>query len=250
MSRTLKTFIIADIILAIILGFVWTNITFADTTVTGYFVGNVYRSGEATYLGSRYNAVGATVDTTTYVYIGQGFNGSLYQNNRTFMSFDIPAFNGDSLATARFYINGEGDVSATDFDVYILSAPNSGEPLTTGDFDNFDGYQAGGAYNGEILNDTWNSVSYSANWNIITGNDACIDSINAHEEGTFKIVMVSKEDYTSSEPTANEQIRIDDDPAPYLLLTFIGDDSNRRNVLYSKTPQVLYDKTRIPIWKP
>jgi hypothetical protein len=140
-----------------------------------------------------------------YVYdqptVGQAFNVDTWYVYRIFASFaipDIPA--GAVLTAASLFLYGYYDASTDDFDAYIHTSTYS-NPLVKEDFDLFDGHQASGAYNGTILNNAWNSSSYSATWNEITFNAAGLAAILAKENDTFKMAMISKNDYDNTAAT-------------------------------------------------
>jgi hypothetical protein len=254
MLRTLKLkhVIIIDIILFIVLYILLSTRVFADTAYNpvGYYMGRVVREAEASHADARDNAVGDAIDSVT-VYLGQGYNGTVHQNNRVFATFDIPDFGADSLVSAKLYFDGAADLSATNFNLYVIVSTQSGE-LATSDYNDFDGWQASGAYNGSILNNTWNTSSYSANWNYVTFSDTGIDSINIYENSSITLSLLSSRDYGDTTQTQNEIIGITQDTIYLNLITTPTTSSGvlRSSVLYSTTPQVLYDKTRIPLWKP
>ena len=171
----------------------------------------------ATYTTARNAAAGDATDGG-YFQVGQTTD---YYVIRSFASFAIPEMT--SLTSASLFLEGQSDSSVTDFDVYILTSTYS-NPLVLGDFDLFDGHQASGAYNGTVLNDTWNTSSYSATWNEFTFNAAGLSAILAKKNDTFKIVVISKEDYDNSAPAGGESVIFEPTSTvskePYLVLTY------------------------------
>jgi len=153
--------------------------------------------------------------------IGLYSNGTYFGFRRSFVSFAIPDM--VSVSAASFFGEGNNDSSITDFIIYILASSYS-TPLVVQDYDQFDGWQASGAYNGTVLNNDWNSSSYSATWNEITFNAAGRAAILAAKTTTLKLALISKEDYDASVPVDNEYIYFDSSVTsgkePYLSITF------------------------------
>lgn len=175
-------------------------------------------SSNASYSTARNATTGAGVATTRMA-IGQGTEAfSIY---RGFASFAIP--NYTSIISASLFLYGRFDQSATDFDIYIHTSTYS-NPLVKEDFDLFDGHQSSGAYNGTVLNNTWNTSSYSSTWNEITFNSSGISAILAKANDTLKIAIISKEDYDNSEPSGAEyvgfQTHLESGKEPYLSITY------------------------------
>ena len=140
---------------------------------------------------------------------------------RAFTSFAIPDM--VSLTSASLFLYSYNDVSDVDFDLYIHTSTYS-TPLAAGDFDLFDGHQASGAYTGTVLNDAWNSVSFQYDWNEITFNASGLSAIIAKKNDTFKMVLISKEDYDGSQPAASEYSLFRSSSTvgsePYLSITY------------------------------
>lgn len=164
----------------------------------------------------------ATADfSLDYPIVGQVLFEGYYYVFRYFASFAIPDM--ASVTAASLFLEGNQNVSTADFDIYIHSSTYS-DPLIRDDYDLFDGHQASGVYNGAVLNNTWNSSSYSANWNEITFNAAGLAAILNKENDIFKIALISKEDYDNSAPINDEWIDFNDSLnvslEPYLLITY------------------------------
>ncbi len=170
-----------------------------------------------TYTDAR-NAITGSAKATNMFSVGQLID---FRIGRGFASFVIPDMS--SISAASLFLEGNGDASVVDFEIYINTSTYS-SPLVKEDFDLFDGWQASGAYNGSILNNTWNSSSYSATWNEIVFNAAGLAAVLAKKNDTFKIVVLSKEDYNSSEPTDAEWINFESATTagkePYLSITY------------------------------
>jgi len=136
----------------------------------------------------------------TYFLIGQLTGFSVMRADASFIIPELAAVSACSL-----FVDGSSNGSTDDFDVYILSS-TYGPTLTTADYNEFDGWVSGGAHTGTVLNDTWNTASYSADWNTIIFNSAGRDSVVAAANDTLWIVLISKEDYDNSEPTDSESV--------------------------------------------
>jgi hypothetical protein len=173
------------------------------------------------YATSR-DAATATGKSTVEMFVGQLLTGgSIYITDRAFLSFDIPDMS--SISAASLFLEGAYDFSTTDFEIYIHTSTYS-NPLVVGDYPLFDGRQTGGAHTGTVLNNTWNSSSYSATWNEIEFNVSGLLSIINSSGATWKIALISKEDYNNSAPTGNEYLGFHAsataDKEPYLELTY------------------------------
>jgi hypothetical protein len=208
-------------------------ITVDPTSVVATNDGYVYCSNNSTYDTARNTTVG-DIAATDVLNIGQYYT-SLYRIYRSFLAFAIPYMT--SITVASLYLWGYNDYSTTDFEVYLHTATHS-NPIVVDDFNNFDGWQATGAYNGTILNNTWNSSSMvESGWIHIDMNAAGLSAILAKKNDTLKIVAISKEDYIDSAPTGAERIVFassisEAGKEPYLSITFqLGSTSNIRSIL-------------------
>ncbi len=189
----------------------------AQTTSTAIGHGAITNLN-AVYLTARNATTGIGVESTFDT--GQQGPGTFFVW-RSFFAFPIGALTG-TVAACSLYVDGHTDGSTTDFNIYLLNASGYKSEKTTADFDQFDGWQASGAYNGTILNNTWNSSSYSANWNIITFNQAGIDLLTTAANDTLWIVALSEEDYNASEPAAGEFVIFNTvaAAAPYISFSY------------------------------
>ncbi|MFA5186604.1 MAG: hypothetical protein WC551_09030 [Patescibacteria group bacterium] len=176
-------------------------------------------SADATFDTARNAAAGDYADASS-LSIGLT-KPSTYSVYRTFCSFAIPDMS--AVSAASFFAYGLSDASTTDFEIYIHTSTYS-DPLVKEDFDLFDGHQATGAYNGTVLNNTWDSSSYSATWNEIVFNAAGKSAVLAKKADTLKLVLISKEDFADSAPTGSEGVMFcpstESGKEPYLSITF------------------------------
>lgn len=153
-----------------------------------------------------------------YLNVGQVFTGSNYNIDRAFIG--IPGIPGMVSASAcTLFVDGYTNASDTDFDLYIVGARAWKSTLSSGDFPHFNGWVSSGTYTGTVLNNTWNTSSYSSNWNAIIFNAAGRDSLAAAAGDTLWLAMLSSRDYTPSAPTGNEYV-IFAGSAPYLSFTY------------------------------
>jgi len=159
---------------------------------------------------------------TTQNTVGQSASGNFYLW-RDFLSFVLPEMT--AVTSVSLFLDGVSNSSDTDFDIYIFTSTYT-NPLEVGDWGLFDGHQATGAYNGTILNDAWNSADYSDNWNEITFNADGRAAVLAAQGTTLKIVLISKEDYSSDQPGDDEYVifstTIHEGLEPYLKITYIN----------------------------
>lgn len=222
------------------------NFAHAETiTVTATTDGNIYAL-HANYATARDTVTGGSAATTNLA-IGQALSGDYYVY-RSFASFVLPSM--ESVTACTLYVNGDIDNSTTDFEVYIHTSTYTA--IQVADYELFDGRQAAGVHNGSILNNTWNSSSYSAGWNTLVFNAAGLNSIATYSGGTIKIALISKEDFSNSAPSDAEFLSFDSSAdggtEPYLSITHTS--RSRRNILYKNSPNKVYDTTRIPAYKP
>jgi len=172
-----------------------------------------------TYASKR-DSTSGTGGYTTNLSVGQKYDTITYDISRVFMTFQIPA-----LATAdacTLYMDGSNDASTEDFEIYIVTALNYGTIDVT-DYILFDGRTVGGAHTGSILNNAWNSSSWSAGWNTIIFNATGRDSIKVYSGKSIYLALISKEDYNNSAPTTSERtafVPTSDTPDPYIALTY------------------------------
>jgi hypothetical protein len=166
-----------------------------------------YCVGNNVVFGTARNATNASNGcNVSFGWIGLS-NTSNFIVQRFFASFVIPDM--VSLTSASwFFYSQQGDYPVTDFDVYIHTSTYPA-PTDASAFSSFNGWQTSGAYNGTVLNNTWNSSSYSTTtWNEIVFNATGTSTIFAARNTTFKMAAISKEDYINSAPTTNERITL------------------------------------------
>ena len=181
--------------------------------------GRVYISTVPGTYASKRDSTSARSSVTDVIQAGQD-STAVYAVYRGFMTFAIPALTTADACT--LYIDGDFNGSTTDFEIYLHTASNYGT-LDVLDYIKFDGRTVGSAHTGSILNNTWNSSSYSADWNKIIFNAAGLDSLEAHSNGAFYLAMISKEDYINSAPANSEVVAftaVAGTPDPYLSLTY------------------------------
>jgi len=158
---------------------------------------------------------------TTQNTVGQSASGNFYLW-RTFASFVLPEMT--EVISASLFLDGVSNSSDADFNIFIHTSTYT-DPLEVGDWGLFDGHQESGAYDGVGLNESWSSTDYSDNWNEIVFNSPGIDSVLAAQGSTFKIVIISTEDYNSSQPGEDEYVifstTIHEGLEPYLKVTYI-----------------------------
>lgn len=176
---------------------------------------------ETVYTTARDDAT--NVDLTTEQFqVGQTNAGNYYLY-RSFASFVLPEMT--AITSVSLFLDGVTNSSGADFEIYIFTSTYT-NPLETGDWGLFDGHQATGAYNGTILNDVWLSddATYSANWNEIVFNAAGRAAVLAAQNTTFKIAVISKEDYSNDQPGEDEFIvfssSFSEGAEPYLKINY------------------------------
>jgi len=159
--------------------------------------------------------------------IGQMFVASVHSVWRSTLGFAIPSVSG--ITSVSLLMNGNDNDLDTNFDLYILSAEDAATELDENDFSHFDGRQTGGAHNGNILNETWNTENYTDGWMTVNFNSDGIDSVAAYTGSEFYLILISKEDYDNSAPSLSvgERFKIEsytsESECPYLHITYTGE---------------------------
>lgn len=135
-----------------------------STEITTQNDGRVYRYAVDTYQNVRDYTGTANISTNLWS-VGQWYRTDTtdYYVFRNFISFPIPGLT--TVEACTLFVNGYQNNSTTDFEIYIHGATAYSPELSGADFLNFDGQQSGAAHNGIVLNNTWNSSSYSSDWN-------------------------------------------------------------------------------------
>lgn len=187
-------------------------------TSDGFFYS--YDGSPATYASVR-NVTSASASYTNQLVVGQDASGG-FEVYRSPARFAIP--NMTSISAASMFLEGSNDTSTVDFDIYIHTAGPWYAGVDIRDFTHFTGWKSSGAYDGTVLNNSWNSSSWSATWNEITFAAAGLSAILAAKNTTLCLVLISKEDYDSSEPTDWELVSFEPHTVsgkePYLSLTY------------------------------
>jgi len=201
-----------------------------STTITAQMDGWINNS-DNTYSTARDAESGTAV--SDYLEVGQYYGVPDYFVNRSFLTFPIPVL--WSVSACSLYVNGRTDNSTTDFLIYIHGANSYGPTLNNNDFPMFHGRNTGQSHNGTVLNDTWNSSSYSSDWNTIIFNAAGCDSILASMGDTLRIALISGEDYDNSTPADNERLQFENSShatdKPYLSITYYATESDPSNLV-------------------
>lgn len=212
-------------IFTIILGMNITNKVYTDTT-TVQATNDGYISAEdaSSYTTARDNTTADGLSANNVV-VGQTLTPDpLFRVMRSFLVFTLPTMS--AVEACSLYVKGAGaDYSDDNFEMYIHTAPTYGGTLDTGDFDSFDGWVSGSAHTGTVLNETWNSSSFSSNtWHAIEFNSAGRDSILVYQESDIYITLISKEDYDRSEPSDKEYLSFlssfSEGNEPYLSINY------------------------------
>jgi len=161
-----------------------------------------------TYLDVR-NATTASSFSTVLIVVGRTYSpgSEIFTNYRGFLHFDVPA-GITTCEEAVIPLPGNGDASATDFELYLIEGNWSS--LDTGTFNDFDGWASSGAYTAEILNEPWESSEFQSGTNYIRLNEAGRNLIVANSGGSVKFILLSKKDYANSaDPSGNEYVQFD-----------------------------------------
>ncbi|MFC1538729.1 LamG domain-containing protein [Candidatus Latescibacterota bacterium] len=201
----------------------WPVILDPSTEITANQDGRLHYYENDTYQNVRDHTGGVMINNTL-LSTGQWYNSAntSYYVFRGFASFPIPDV--FSVEACTLYVNGNSDLSTDDFDVYILGASDYGPTLLTNDFLNFDGQQSGSAHTGTVLNNTWNTSSYSSDWNTLIFNTSGIDSVETATGDTLWIAMISRNDYDNTPPTGSEYVYFEssahETDKPYLSITY------------------------------
>ena len=207
-----------------------TTYTWDDVVMSSLFTeSEAIRDGRIAPASSNYSAVRDTTAGYTnanMVSVGQTKQSeTFYSVKHSFFQFPLPELMSSVLA-CTLYVYGSDNQSTTDFEIYIHGA-NAYRPLLANpDYINFNGRRTGQAHNGTVLNDTWNSSSYSATWNQIIFNAAGLDSMEATGPDTLAVAMISKEDFDNSAPTGNEYVVFESSSEagkePYISFSYVG----------------------------
>ncbi|GAI07542.1 unnamed protein product, partial [marine sediment metagenome] len=148
---------------------VWPITLDPSTEITAQQDGRVHFYDNDTYQNVRDHFNNGTVNYTV-LSAGQWYDSAApnYFVFRGFASFPIPGVY--SVEACTLYVNGKTDSSTDDYEIYIISASEYAPILEADDYQRFDGQQSGSAHTGTVLNNTWNTSSYSSDWNSIVFN--------------------------------------------------------------------------------
>ncbi len=164
--------------------------------------GFVYRGEELTYALARDSA--GEGNATAGLSVGQSKwnNGGTYNYDvrHSFLSVAIPDM--ITITSCSLFLEGSVAPEGLDYEVYIHTSTYL-NPLSNADFVRFAGRQVANPHNGTILNNTWNTSSYSANWNEIVFNAAGLAAVLAAKNNTLGIALISKGDYDNIAPDYN-----------------------------------------------
>lgn len=122
--------------------------------------------------------------------------GTLYAGDyylyRTFLGFSIPAMAAASACT--LYVNGNGSGGGDSLVVISAMSHRTNAGLDNKPYTTFNGWQASGAYTGNILNSNI-GYSYSDAWNKFIFNSVGRDSLTAASGDTMWVALLSYKDY-------------------------------------------------------
>ena len=201
-------------LLLIILVLLFAVTAYAETgtnTVT-YWI----RNGEATYDATRNDGSGSN-DSSSGPKVGQQAG---YVVHRGYAHFTIPALG--SCTSAYLYLYGDADVSTTDFEIMAYLGLWADNP-SSAKWDQFQGWQASGVYNGTTFIDVgeWSTASGITGWNVIELNADGRAAILTAQGDTLKIAFISKEDVNYDAPAGDEYVSFEGFGsafAPYLRI--------------------------------
>ena len=169
-----------------------------NTTNMGYLD---IDSVDGTYASKRDSTSASTYSPST-LRLGQSIVGGKYRVYRSFITLPVPSMT--AISACSLYVYGSLDNSNIDFDVDIVTAPDYAT-LDKTDYPKFDGHTVGGIDTGAILNNIWNSSSYSSAWNCFVLTTAARDSILAHSGGNLCFTIISDNDYDNTAPSTQTE---------------------------------------------
>ncbi len=197
------------------------------TSIKTFIGGYVGYNNSGSYATARDAVTGSLVETDR-IYVGQEYAGSVYGVRRGFLGFPgIPSMAAASAET--LYIRGYNDYSTADFDINIFGARSFRSTLTTADYSMFNGWRSGDTFNGTVLNEIWNSASYTT-WNPILFAAAGRDSLVAATGDTLWIAILSYEDARRASPGGAQWIYFYGEGSganePYISFTYTAPYAN------------------------
>lgn len=176
----------------------------------GRYVGNI----PGTYASKRDSSTATNV--LSVIRVGQLY-ADTYNIYRGFFKITVPALS--SVVACSLYVDGSSDQSTTDYGIYLLTAGSYGE-FDKNAYVMFDGRQIGSAHTGSILNNTWNSSSYSADWNVLVFNAAGLDTVAAYAGRDLYLSLISKNDYDNTAPIGSEHVTFSGSSQGYVSLVY------------------------------
>lgn len=192
------------------------------TTVTLIAAESGYvTDGSTTYLNVRNgNGSSGSPITSSVIAIGQVYSDPNYTMYRSYIHFAIPEMIASSACT--LYANGGGDFTDTDWTLHIYGARKYRSVLTKDDWVNFSNWAASGTYDSsKVMNESWHTSSYSADWNKIIFNSTGLDSVKAAAGDTLWFALLSNRDVRADEPTGDERLYFErTGNVPYLSFTY------------------------------
>ncbi|MCS7124530.1 MAG: DNRLRE domain-containing protein [Candidatus Bathyarchaeota archaeon] len=158
---------------------------------------DAYVFGEATTYSTARTTATSEIPFGGSLVIGQDFSGGKYKVYRSFLKFDTSRIpDNATILSAKLYLYGEWDQSATDFVIRIQKWTGD-TPVTTDDYNQFDGvnYDDGTFNTANFLTWQWNVITIS-NFNII------------NKTGYTTICLRSSRDINSNTPTGAEFVHV------------------------------------------
>ena len=188
------------------------------TSITATNYGWIRKEGGTSFDTQR-DATSGGATTGAWNIVGLNVTGGNYWYvDRSFFSFVLPDM--VAVTAAEIYLDGGDNYSTYDFNINIFTATHT-TPVND-DFNNFDGWQASGAYNGTILNDTWSSATWDSGWNHIHFNAAGLAALLVKKNDTFKCALLHDLDVSDTPPSGSSSIYFGygTGKEPYLSITY------------------------------
>ena len=192
------------------------------TTVIGEIdnVSGYLCASSRTYAGAR-DTTSASYPENAYtaVWVGQGYDGTLYQVYRSSLAFDTSSLPDNAVIDSAkvilvTYFNGAG----LDFDMKLAAPTFTGAWSKTW-YNDFIGWTAGSAFGVTALSHTLNSATCHSVGDTCRFrlNAAGIDSIR--KSGETKFMLLSARDISNTPPSVSSQERLGfEDDSPYLIV--------------------------------
>ena len=184
------------------------EIYYTSRTPVSYGSNTAYYTNDG---GTYTTARNATTGSTTGTYdVGQQDENPGFTVYRLFYGYDLTDIPTSATCdSVKWKFKGSADHSTTDFLMTIAAANFAGGPAA-GWFNDFYGWTSNNAYTGLVsLAPPWNSSGYGTGWVTMTFSAAGEDTVEAAFSDTLRVMAISLEDSTMSEPTGDEYIAID-----------------------------------------